>query len=65
MISDAYVNVHCDKCQESESYELTALAGGGWDGRNITEAFLVRKGWTVKGDEHFCSICAEDQESGQ
>ena len=60
MISDAFVNVACDKCGHEEPYELTAIARNGWDARNITGNFLARHGWVVNGDQHFCEDCVED-----
>jgi hypothetical protein len=60
-ISDAFVNVACDKCGHEEPYELTAIACKGWDARNITETFLARRGWVVKGAQHFCDGCVEDE----
>ena len=60
-ISDAYVMITCDRCGQEEPYELTALACKGWDARNLTDAFLSRRGWVVKGDQHFCDTCVEDE----
>ena len=43
-ISDGFINVYCDKCSHAEPYEMTALAGGGYDARNITESFFAAAG---------------------
>jgi hypothetical protein len=58
--SDAYVLVRCDTCGEFEEIELTAIAGGGWDERNVA-AGVARLGWRDEGDNiHTCNICLED-----
>lgn len=62
MLSDAYVTVSCDKCHHSENYELTSLAGGGWDERNV-EGELRRNGWRIDGYQHFCETCNEEVKS--
>jgi hypothetical protein len=62
-IGQAYVNVECDKCGElSDGMELTSLAGGGWDARNIANK-LKRDGWTVRdfGDT-ICPECSEPEQ---
>ncbi|RPJ40058.1 MAG: hypothetical protein EHM35_00180 [Planctomycetaceae bacterium] len=62
MMSDAYVTVTCDKCMESnEEFDLTPLAGGGWDARGVDDK-LEGWGWLVNGDEHICPDCQEEEE---
>lgn len=55
------IYVECDKCEfVSDAIDLTLLAGGGWDARNVRRT-LQRDGWIVEGngDETFCPECAE------
>jgi len=56
MISDAYVEVTCDKCHVIEVVQLTAIACQGWDERDVV-GHLRRLGWTVNGNSHYCSEC--------
>ena len=59
--SDAYITVTCDKCDESESVELTSLAGKGcWDERNVDD-WLTKHGWKIADDEDLCEMCNEDE----
>jgi len=58
-ISDGFINVYCDRCSRAEPFMMTALAGGGYDARNITESFLQRHGWVAKDGQHFCEDCVE------
>jgi hypothetical protein len=61
-ISDAYVDVVCDQCQViKKQVRLSATAGGGWDQRTIEDK-LVRVGWLVKGDKHYCENCRKHHE---
>jgi len=60
MRTDAYITVTCDVCGESnEEVDLTALAGGGWDDRNV-KRWLERYGWLVDGDRDICPDCQEE-----
>lgn len=64
MRSDAYIRVSCDKCEDpdmDEEVELTALACGGYDERNV-DASLKRNGWKKDGERDICPNCAEDGE---
>lgn len=64
-ISGAFVHVYCDKCNEEDEIELTALAQrGSYDTRNVPAA-LARKGFVDKGNgSHWCAECvAEAEES--
>jgi hypothetical protein len=61
-IGEAVVHVECDTCDEvSDAMELTSLAGGGWDARNIP-ARLRREGWRVEGKETICPNCVENEQ---
>lgn len=60
MRSDATVMVICDECETyDEQVELTALAGGGWDERNV-DGQLKRHGWRKDGDRDICPACCEE-----
>ena len=64
MRSDAFIRVSCDVCEDpgmDEEIILCALAGGGWDERNVN-ALLHRAGWRVEGEKDICSNCVEDRE---
>lgn len=54
-VSDAHVEVTCDRCHAIEVVQLTATARG-WDERNIAD-YLKDIGWTVAGDLHYCDEC--------
>lgn len=60
MRSDAYIRVICDGCDDEVEVGLTALAGGGWDERNV-DAHLKRFGWTTDGDEDYCDECSKQR----
>lgn len=54
-INEARITASCDWCDETtDEMDLTSLAGGGWDARNIPRK-LDRMGWQVDGDKVFCS----------
>lgn len=54
-INEARITASCDWCDETtDEMDLTPLAGGGWDARNIPRK-LDRLGWQVDGDKVFCS----------
>ena len=57
MLNDPTISVTCDKCGDTfDELEMTSLAGGGWDARNIP-AVMRGYGWKVNGDEHICDEC--------
>lgn len=57
-ICEPYITAECDKCGEpTEDMEMTRLANGGWDARNI-KLWLRRDGWLVDGDTTTCPECA-------
>jgi hypothetical protein len=57
MIGEALIHAECDKCgYVTDPMNLTSLAGGGWDARNIP-AKLKREGWKVEGDTTICPEC--------
>ena len=64
MICEPQITVVCDGdgCGEEDYFSLTSLAGGGWDGRNLS-ACLKRAGWAEVGEKHFCPGCVEDGEA--
>lgn len=59
-IGEAIVHVECDKCGEvTDAMDLTPLAGGGWDARNIPKR-LKREGWHIEADgKTMCPECVE------
>ena len=62
-IDEPGITATCDKCRyTSDPMELTALAGSGWDARNIP-ARLKRDGWKVI-DNGKTTICAECEAEG-
>lgn len=58
-ICEPILKVECDKCGDSSEYDLTMLAGGGWDDRNLKRQ-MDRDGWVIKGHDVFCSNCAPE-----
>ena len=56
MIEKPRIPVVCDKCGIDEWHEMTALAGGGWDTREL-KRMLERGGWRVYDDG--CCGCPE------
>jgi len=58
-----YITVECDgkDCHEEIDCELTSLASGGWDERNI-DTRLARYGWTKDGDKDLCEECSSVDE---
>ncbi len=58
MRCDPTLDIVCDKCGTVETVGLTALAGGGYDERNVTKD-LERLGWVYKDVQDFCDMCAE------
>lgn len=62
MLNDPVISVTCDRCHgTSDNLEMTPLAGGGWDARNVP-ATMERSGWKVSGDEHVCDDCLAQEE---
>ena len=59
MILDPTIRAMCDRCKvDSDEMEMTALAGGGYDERNVAGT-LKRWGWRVEGDRTVCPECVE------
>lgn len=56
--TDAFIYVSCDGrgCDIQEEVQLTALAGGSWDERNV-EQELGRQGWVFVDGKEFCEQC--------
>lgn len=67
-IGEAVIHVECDKCDYvTDPMSLTALAGGGWDARNIP-AKLRQDGWRVEGNNingavTVCPECVEKEKT--
>lgn len=62
MVNDPTITVTCDKCGCEEELELTSLAGGGWDSRDVNRQ-LKRRGWRGTEDtKTICPDCLEDEE---
>ena len=59
-ICEPRIRVECDKCGVSDEYEMTLLAGGAWDDRNL-EKKLIRDKWFVNGEETICPECMEEE----
>lgn len=66
MRSDAYILVQCDGpgCTDSIEIELTSIARGGYDMRNL-DADLQRWGWTTKDGLDLCEECSEPEEEAE
>jgi hypothetical protein len=62
-INDPIITVSCDaeNCRSTEEFDLTSLARGGWDQRNVIPQ-LKKRGWTVDGDRTICPDCSEEVE---
>lgn len=59
MRSDAYITVTCDECGDvHEEIQICAIAGGGWDERNV-DAHLRDLGWFLEGGNDICPDCLE------
>lgn len=61
--NDAKVTVYCDRkdCNEEIDIHLTALAGGGWDERNVDDE-LRRANWTKGPEGDICDAHEDDEE---
>jgi hypothetical protein len=55
-LSDAYIDVTCDGCHSIEQIQLTAMARGGWDERDLKYK-LEDISWIIVGDLHYCEEC--------
>ncbi len=54
--------VVCDRCCIYQPFDLTPVAGGGWDDRNLEED-LRRAGWKTTGpEEHLCLDCQQSED---
>lgn len=65
-LDEPTISAICDKCDEvSDPMTMTALAGGGWDSRNIPRR-LERDGWRIEGHKLTCPECiALEEEEAQ
>ena len=60
-ISDGYVRVECDVCEESLEINLTPLAIiGEYDSRNVLRD-AERLSWWIDGDEVLCPSCYDER----
>lgn len=58
MLSDAYIDVTCDRCHHVAQVPLTAIACDGWDERYVDDC-LRAWGWTIVDDDtHWCDECS-------
>lgn len=56
-IQEPRIQIVCDACEEVvDELDLTMLAGGGWDDRNVKPR-LKRTGWTIDGETTVCPDC--------
>jgi hypothetical protein len=62
MINEPLITVTCDngECGYTAEYEMTALAGGGWDDRYL-KTKMQKDGWVLDGDLTYCDTCSEDR----
>jgi hypothetical protein len=59
-----FIKAECDHCGEvTDEMEMTSLAGGGWDARNVIPR-LKREGWRIKDDKFTCPDCLDAIEEG-
>ncbi len=62
MLEEPRITLFCDSCGDVEAFDLTSLAGGGWDDRNVKDdAEWYGWEWTDI-DHHRCPGCVEDAE---
>lgn len=54
MIGDPKIYVDCDYCGSGEELDMTPLARGAWDDRDLEDT-LTKLGWIIQGDYTFCS----------
>jgi hypothetical protein len=60
MRSQPCVLVSCDLCRDyEEEVELTTLARGAFDERNV-DSQLEQLGWTIEAGEDICPVCTEN-----
>lgn len=48
--------VTCDLCPHTIELELTDLADGGWDDRDVNEE-LDQSGWVIINGQDICEYC--------
>lgn len=59
-INEPRITAECDVCfVETDPMELTMLAGGAWDDRNVKPT-LIKWGWKVDGERTVCEECKEE-----
>lgn len=60
-IGEPMVVVECDNCgQATDPIDITLLAGGVWDTRNVPSR-LKRWGWTIEGEKTICEECSTQE----
>ena len=64
MRSDASIKVTCDhpKCREEIEIQLTSIARGGYDERNVDRE-LKSNDWQVKDGQDLCPFHRDEDES--
>lgn len=64
MISDAFVEVTCNKCQETEKVQLDISGKHVWHWERFEDTFeeaLDELGWKIgNNDTHTCQVCLEE-----
>ena len=64
-INEPSITATCDTCgEQSEPMEMCALAGGGWDERDIKRS-LKRQRWRVEGESTTCENCVENEDESK
>lgn len=62
MIGEPKSVVECDGCEDVHYYDMTPLASGSYDERNLKRT-LERDRWILDGDLTFCSQeCRDDSD---
>ena len=64
MLEEPRITLFCDTCHETFEFDLTSLAEGGWDDRNV-KIDSEHYGWTWEGDDkHTCEECQRCEKCG-
>jgi hypothetical protein len=56
----ATIRVYCDYCELEEEIYLVELANGDYDAKNV-DYKLIRYGWILDKENHFCSQKCKDE----
>ncbi|OFW47574.1 MAG: hypothetical protein A2163_00700 [Actinobacteria bacterium RBG_13_35_12] len=60
MRTEPSIAIICDSCKEELNMELTPLARGAYDERDIDQQ-LKRYGWVITDEEDICPECTRDR----